>query len=133
VSRALRILPALALTDFQWGLPGVFTRNPVRDAVNGSLWTLQPEVQMYGPLLLLGVIAAAGGTWLSHRRAILVGIGMVAAITWGWARHGDLAGLGLEPSSLARLAPYFGLGALLYLLWRIVQTPSFCPPLSGSS
>ena len=164
VSRALRILPALAvvlalsawvmgpaltdlplreyfakhdtwsyvarnltLADFQWGLPGVFTRNPVRDAVNGSLWTLQPEVEMYGLLLLLGVIAAAGGTWLSHRRPILVGIGMVAAITWGWARHGDLAGLGLEPSSLARLAPYFGLGALLYLLRRIVPHTVLLP------
>jgi peptidoglycan/LPS O-acetylase OafA/YrhL len=164
VSRALRILPALAvvlalsawamgpaltdlplreyftkhdawsyvarnltLADFQWGLPGVFTRNPVRDAVNGSLWTLQPEVQMYGLLLLLGVIAAVGGTWLSHRRPILVGIGMVAAITWGWAKHGDLAGLGLEPSSLARLAPYFGLGALLYLLRRIVPNTVLLP------
>jgi len=117
----------LTLTDFQWGLPGVFTRNPVRNAVNGSLWTLQPEVQMYGLLLLLGIIAAAGGTWLSHRRPILVGIGMVAAITWGWATHGDLAGLGLEPSSLARLAPYFGLGALLYLLRRIVPNTVLLP------
>jgi peptidoglycan/LPS O-acetylase OafA/YrhL len=164
VSRALRILPALAvvlalsawvmgptltdlplgeyfarrdawsyvarnltLADFQWGLPGVFTSNPVPDAVNGSLWTLQPEVQMYGLLLLLGVIAATGGAWLSRRRAILVGVGMVAAITWGWARHGDLAGQGLEPSSLARLAPYFGLGALLYLMRRIVPSTVLLP------
>jgi peptidoglycan/LPS O-acetylase OafA/YrhL len=164
VSRALRILPALAvvlalsawvvgptltdlplreyfarsdawsyvarnlsLVDFQWGLPGVFTRNPVRDAVNGSLWTLQPEVQMYGLLLLMGVIAAAGGNWRSQRRAILIGIGMVAAIIWGWARHGDLAGQELEPSSLARLAPYFGLGALLYLVRRIVPSTVLLP------
>jgi peptidoglycan/LPS O-acetylase OafA/YrhL len=164
VSRALRILPALAvvlalsawvigpaltdlplrdyfarrdawsyvarnltLADFQWGLPGVFTRNPFRDAVNGSLWTLQPEVEMYGLLLLLGVIAVAGGTWLSRRCTILVGIGMVAAITWGWATHGDLAGQGLEPSSLARLAPYFGLGALLYLVRRFVPSTALLP------
>jgi peptidoglycan/LPS O-acetylase OafA/YrhL len=164
VSRALRILPALAvvlalsawvigpiltdlplrdyfvrrdvwsyvtrnlsLADFQWGLPGVFTRNPVRDAVNGSLWTLQPEVQMYGLLLLLGVIAAAGGARLSRQRAILVGIGMLAAIAWGWAMHGDLAGHALEPSSLARLAPYFGLGALLYLMRRIVPSTVLLP------
>jgi peptidoglycan/LPS O-acetylase OafA/YrhL len=117
----------LSLADFQWGLPGVFTRNPVRDAVNGSLWTLQPEVQMYGLLLLLGVIAAVGGTWLSRRRAMLVGIGMVAVITWGWARHGDLAGQALEPSSLARLAPYFGLGALLYLMRRVVPSTVLLP------
>lgn len=117
----------LTLADFQWGLPGVFTRNPVRDAVNGSLWTLQPEVQMYGLLLLLGVIAAAGGTWLSRRRALLVGVGMVAAITWGWARNGDLVGQALEPSSLARLAPYFGLGALLYLVRRIMPSTVLLP------
>jgi len=117
----------LALVNFQWGLPGVFTRNPVPDAINGSLWTLKPEVQMYGLLLLLGVIAETGGAWLSHRLPILVGVGMVAAITWGWARHGDLAGLGLEPGSLARLAPYFGLGALLYLLQRIVPNTVLLP------
>jgi peptidoglycan/LPS O-acetylase OafA/YrhL len=164
VSRALRILPALAvvlalsawvigpiltdlplreyfarrdawayvarnlsLADFQWGLPGVFTSNTVRDAVNGSLWTLQPELLMYGLLLLLGVIAAASGAWLSRHRAILVGVGMVASIVWGWARHGDLTGHVLEPTSLARLAPYFGLGALLYLARRIVPSTVLLP------
>jgi hypothetical protein len=28
-------------------LPGVFTGNPYRNAVNGSLWTLPNEVAMY--------------------------------------------------------------------------------------
>src|SRR5450631_1429077 len=82
---------------------------------------------MYGLLLLLGVIATAGGTWLSRHRAIIVGIGMVAAIAWGWARHGDLAGQALEPTSLARLAPYFGLGALLYVARRIVPSTLLLP------
>ncbi len=61
------------LVDMQWGLPGVFLRNPVRDAVNGPLWTLQPEVQMYGSLLLLGIIA--GG----RRR------GALASSRGGWS------------------------------------------------
>jgi peptidoglycan/LPS O-acetylase OafA/YrhL len=112
----------LTLLDFQWGLPGVFLANPVQEAVNGPLWTLQPEVEMYGFLLLLGVIAAVGGAWLSRHRAMFVGAGMVTAIAWGWATHGDLAGRGLEPSSLARLAPYFGLGAVLYLARFAVPT-----------
>ena len=120
----------LTLADFQWGLPGVFARNPAGDAVNGSLWTLQPEVLMYGLLLLLGAIAAAGGTRLSRFRGILVGAGMVAAITWGWATHGDLSGRGLEPSSLARLAPYFGLGALIYLVRRIVPITVLLPAVA---
>jgi peptidoglycan/LPS O-acetylase OafA/YrhL len=111
------------LVDIQWGLPGVFLGNPVGEAVNGPLWTLQPEVQMYGSLLLLGIVAGAGGTWLSRHRAVLVGAGMLAAIAWGWATHGDLAGRSLEPSTLARLAPYFGLGSLLYLArWAVPVT-----------
>ena len=117
----------LALVDLQWGLPGVFLHNPVGDAVNGPLWTLQPEVQMYGFLLLLGIIATAGGAALSRYRAAVVGAGMIAAITWGWATHGDLAGHGLEPSSLARLAPYFGLGALLYIARRAVPITPLAP------
>jgi peptidoglycan/LPS O-acetylase OafA/YrhL len=110
----------VTFVDFQWGLPGVFLANPLREAVNGPLWTLQPEVQMYGSLLLLGVIAWGGGPRLSRHRAVFVGTGMLAAIAWGWAIHGDLAGRGLEPSTLARLAPYFGLGSLLYLARRAV-------------
>lgn len=110
----------LTLIDLQWGLPGVFLHNPGGAAVNGSLWTLRPEVQIYGFLLLLGIVATAGGAALSRYRAAVVAAGMSAAIAWGWATHGDLAGRGLEPTSLSRLAPYFGLGALLYIARRAV-------------
>ena len=120
----------LTLVDLQWGLPGVFLHNPVGDAVNGPLWTLRPEVQMYGFLLLLGIIAAAGGAALSRHRAAVVGAGMIAAIAWGWTTHGDLAGHGLEPSSLSRLAPYFGLGALLYIARRAVPTTLLAPAVA---
>ena len=118
------------LVDLQWGLPGVFPHNHVGDAVNGPLWTLRPEVQMYGSLLLLGIVAAAGGAALSRYRAAVVGTGMIAAIAWGWATHGDLAGHGLEPSSLSRLAPYFGLGALLYIARRAVPITLVAPAVA---
>jgi peptidoglycan/LPS O-acetylase OafA/YrhL len=120
----------LTLIDLQWELPGVFLHNPVGDAVNGPLWTLQPEVQMYGFLLLLGIIATAGGAALSRYRAAVVGAGMIVAIAWGWATHGDLAGRGLEPSSLSRLAPYFGLGALLYIARRAVPITLLAPAVA---
>ena len=117
----------LTLIDLQWELPGVFLHNPVGNAVNGPLWTLRPEVQMYGFLLLLGIIATAGGAALLRYRAAVVGAGMILAIAWGWATHGDLAGRGLEPSSLSRLAPYFGLGALLYIARRAIPITPLAP------
>lgn len=36
-------------------LPGVFDHTPYKQAVNGSLWTLAPEVACYGWVLALGV------------------------------------------------------------------------------
>ena len=107
----------LMLRDMQWTLPGVFTRNHVGNAVNGSLWSLWPEVQMYAWLLLLGVVARLKPS----RAAGIVGAGMVAALVAGWMRHGDLSGSGLEPTTLARLAPYFALGALIY--WQRDRLP----------
>ncbi|HEY2862469.1 MAG TPA: acyltransferase [Casimicrobiaceae bacterium] len=107
----------LTLYDIQWTLPGVFARNHVGDAVNGSLWSLWPEVQMYAYLLLLGLIAQVRP---SHA-ATVVGVGMIAALGAGWSHHGDLTGSGLEPTTLARLAPYFALGALIY--WQRDRVP----------
>ncbi|MFI4951860.1 MAG: acyltransferase family protein [Burkholderiales bacterium] len=107
----------LALHNMQWSLPGVFARNHVGNAVNGSLWSLWPEVQMYAWLLLLGAVARLRQ---SHAAAI-VGVGMMIALVAGWTRHGDLAGTGLEPTTLARLAPYFALGALIY--WQRDRIP----------
>jgi peptidoglycan/LPS O-acetylase OafA/YrhL len=47
-------------TDFK--LPGLFQHNPYRNAVNGSLWTLPFEIEMYGLLLALWIVAALGGS-----------------------------------------------------------------------
>src|SRR5262249_40427148 len=103
VTRNLNLL----VVDPQWGLPGLFATSKHRFAVNGSLWSLWPEIQMYEYLLLLGVI----GLPLAAYRGHVVGVGMVALAIFSWSVHGDLAGTGLEPTSLARLAPYFALGS----------------------
>lgn len=104
----------LAVDNAQWTLPGVFADHRRSSAVNGSLWSLWPEVRMYGVLLGLGVAAL-----LAPRRAsVVVGVGMAATVLAGWFLHEDLVGSGLEPLTLARLGPYFAAGALLYLLRR---------------
>jgi peptidoglycan/LPS O-acetylase OafA/YrhL len=73
-----RYFGGLLVFPLQHTLPGVFTRNPLTDSVNGSLWTLAPELFCYlfvatlGSLALLGpraalvslVAAAAGAGWL---------------------------------------------------------------------
>lgn len=44
-----------------WALPGLFLTNPLPNVVNASLWTLEPEVHMYGALLVLWLLASRGG------------------------------------------------------------------------
>jgi peptidoglycan/LPS O-acetylase OafA/YrhL len=41
---------------FEYELPGVFLANPMAKSVNGSLWTLPPEVSMYMSLAVLGTL-----------------------------------------------------------------------------
>ena len=110
VARNLNLL----VMDPQWGLPGVFADNRHPHAVNGSLWSLWPEVRAYGILLGLGIVALVA----PRRAAVIVGVGMAITVVAGWVLHEDPAGGGLEPLTLARLAPYFATGSLLYLLRR---------------
>ncbi|MES2582514.1 MAG: acyltransferase [Pseudomonadota bacterium] len=49
---------ATLVTGVSWTLPGVFHSNPMKDAVNGSLWTMPYELYMYGIVL---------GAWLVLR------------------------------------------------------------------
>ena len=42
--------------DMAWDLPGVFTDNPRRSTINGSIWTLPAEIRMYAWVALLGTI-----------------------------------------------------------------------------
>lgn len=49
-----------------WQLPGVFTTNPHRDTINGSLWTLPAEVRMYVGLGFLGVLGILRRRWLCN-------------------------------------------------------------------
>ena len=50
----------LIFGELRWDLPGVFQHNPFRAGVNGSLWTLPYEMNMYGVLLLVGLLTYTG-------------------------------------------------------------------------
>lgn len=52
----------IILFPIKFSLPGVFTENPFKGAVNGSLWTLPMEVTMY----LILVAAASKRLWTTR-------------------------------------------------------------------
>jgi peptidoglycan/LPS O-acetylase OafA/YrhL len=88
-------------------LPGVlFVDNPVGLVVNGSLWTLRPEVMMYLMVLILGVLRMLRlGVAL-----VLVAIGIASVGSDQFVKHfGDLGGW-------AWMVGFFAAGMCLYFL-----------------
>ncbi len=92
--------------DLHWNLPGVFTDNPRRSTVNGSLWTLPLEVRMYLWAALLGVLGILARRALATLLLlVLIGAGLVAP------DHIPLVPIQM----FLRPAGMFALGALCYL------------------
>ena len=59
-------------------LPGVFATNPYPNAVNGSLWSLAPEVTCYAAVLVIGLTGMLAQRWAMLAIAVIVtGIGAV--------------------------------------------------------
>jgi peptidoglycan/LPS O-acetylase OafA/YrhL len=92
--------------DLHWNLPGVFTDNPRRSTVNGSLWTLPLEVRMYLWAALLGVLGIlARRGFATFLLLVLIGAGLVVP------DHVPLVPIRM----FLRPAGMFALGALCYL------------------
>jgi peptidoglycan/LPS O-acetylase OafA/YrhL len=92
--------------DLHWNLPGVFTDNPRRSTVNGSLWTLPLEVRMYVWAALLGVLGILARRVLATLLILaLIGAGLVVP------DHIPLVPIQM----FLRPAGMFALGALCYL------------------
>ncbi|MEM9603187.1 MAG: acyltransferase [Pseudomonadota bacterium] len=98
---------------YYW-LPGVFENNPYAHAINGSLWTLPYELQMY--CLLAATLLAMGflgkRTRLVSGRVILLLVA-VGSVTLNLANHF----YGLFPIHFFHLFSMFAVGTACFL-WR---------------
>lgn len=60
-----RLLREVVYLDYGWlNMLGAFPTNPYPISVNGSLWTLQPELRCYGVVLALGMLGALRSVWI---------------------------------------------------------------------
>lgn len=108
----------------QLGLPGVFTRNTLPDAVNGSLWTVRIEAVCY--LLLL---AARAMDLLRGRRVVLLAAAALALGAVQQAGPAELPRLAALASwlydmrvvAIGQCGVHFVMGALLWVHRDLVQ------------
>lgn len=87
-------------------LPGVLTNNPFGPSVNGSVWTIPLELQMYGWVLLLGSMGAL------KKRVMFVLFFLVCLLLYGYTNN---AFIFISPSGEPRLWVFFFFGTLATL------------------
>ena len=93
----------------EYFLPGAFAHNPVGGVVNGSLWTLPVEIQMYLVIAALGVLGILGAReWFNTFFAAFL-------LVVGTAKLADLPLIYGENAEVARMAIIFLLGSCLYI------------------
>lgn len=87
-------------------LPGLFTRNPVMDSVNGSLWTIKIEVMFYFFAPFLVYICRRWGRWQA-----LLGVFLVSLVYKSACEHLHYDSLALQlPAQLS----LFCIGAFVF-------------------
>jgi peptidoglycan/LPS O-acetylase OafA/YrhL len=110
----------LALIKLQWHLPGVFTENPYKFVINGSLWTLPIEVSMYAVTLVLGLIGI-----YRTRYAVLALFTMVIILQMRLLNEPNAAAITLKWFPLwlgeTRFSTLYLGGALLYLYKDVLK------------
>lgn len=98
---------AALATGMAWTLPGVFTDNPLRNTVNGSIWTLAVEVRVYVWLAAFGLL----GLLDRRERLLYATLLLVVALQTAFP-------LPLMPiDEYTRLGAFFLAGSLFYR-WR---------------
>ncbi len=115
----------LVVKPIQYALPGVFEHLPVKNAVNGSLWTLPGEVLMYAMLAVLGLITLhiVKTQGLRRLQQLVTGIAIIATILY-LANHHTTFIQGAHLPHFVRFASMFFMGGLYYIYREKI-------PLSG--
>lgn len=100
------------LVRLQDALPGVFASNPVAHAVNGSLWTLQPELLCYIGIAGLGACALLG------RKTVAIALLVTVASQQAMLAHVDTShsALLLKVRLMLEFMVFFLSGSLAWLL-----------------
>jgi peptidoglycan/LPS O-acetylase OafA/YrhL len=100
-----------------YGLPGVFAHVPYPDAVNGSLWSLPFELDMYAALALAGLLAFTGPRLLPERwlRPLVLASAVIMILAYTGNEIFDYAP-GFNRRQFIRLAALFATGASFYEL-----------------
>lgn len=66
-----------------WTLPGVFDGNPYKNAVNGSLWSMTPEVRLYAILAITWLLLKVAKDFrLKYFKVAVVTSAAISAIYW---------------------------------------------------
>jgi peptidoglycan/LPS O-acetylase OafA/YrhL len=102
-------------------LPGMFLSNPYSNVVNGSLWTIPPELGCY--LMLAALIVLR---WIKNWKlvALILALSLTAIFVARYSAEPLQApGMNFLRKPGAKLIPFFLCGALFYLLrYKIVYS-----------
>ncbi|MEP7156444.1 MAG: acyltransferase [Betaproteobacteria bacterium] len=96
--------------DLRYRLPGVFTSNPLPNAVNGSIWSLPAETMMYVLVALMGTLTLLRRTWAAA--VTLIGLLTIATLDPDAVMQIHF----IDTSSLTPTISCFLLGMLLFAL-----------------
>lgn len=116
-----RYFAKCATLNITYHLPGVFADNPFKTAVNGSLWTLPYEVEMYALLAAVWVTLGLIGRYRSKAFALA---SVVAAVSSGvYLLHGYLQTGAAD--KLLWLSFMFSSGATYFVLRQYISVSSW--------